>query len=214
MQVHLNIAGETKQPQVVFTGSWKDREKLMVCMGMMYGRGAALVELTGTEYEGRAERKTYTTVNGSKACEALGAHEYIDALKALIKHYCRLCPSLRGNPNFAVMHDNARPHIAKVVQDFLKSEGIKVVMVPTRSPDMDPWDYGVFGGFKQSLFRDSRKRKMDWDQQCQEAVKRLKELDKTKLDNAIDELPLRMQACIDVKGQHIENKLVNMKRKK
>lgn len=213
MQSHLSIPGETKQPQVFFTGSSKDRKKLYVCMGMMYGRGAAVVELTGTDYQNCDERQTYTTVNGSKECDSLGAFEYIHVLDTLIKHFYRLSPSLRGNPSFAVMHDNAKPHIAQAVQDHLKAEGIKVVMIPTRSPDMDPWDYGVFGGFKQSLFRDSRKMAWSWDQQCQEAVKRLRELDKTKLDNAIDELPLRLQACIDVKGQHIENRVLSMKRK-
>ena len=121
---------------------------------------------------------------------------------------------MRRNPTFAVMHDNAKPHVAKAVQDFFKDRDIKVVMIPTRSPDVDPWDYGVFGGFKQSLFRESRKRRWTWDQQCKEAVKRLKGLDKSKLNNAINELPFRLQACIDVKGEHIENRLVELKRKR
>lgn len=213
MQSHLHIAGKTKQPETLFTVSPSNRKKLYVCMGMMYGLGSALVELTGTKYAGCAERKTYTTVTGDKECDSLGAYEYIDAVASLLNHFYRKAPSLRKNPNFAIMHDNAKPHIANLVTKHFEKRGIKVVIIPTRSPDMDPWDYGVFGSFKQVLFRDARKRKMSWDDLCQEAVRRLQTLNSAKLDNAISQLPLRLQACIDEKGCHIENRLVEMKRK-
>ncbi|KAJ4429609.1 hypothetical protein ANN_21795 [Periplaneta americana] len=43
--------------------------------------------------------------------------------------------------NFVLMHDNARPHIAHAVGDYLQEVGIHVLPWPARSPDMNPFEH-------------------------------------------------------------------------
>ena len=43
------------------------------------------------------------------------------------------------------MHDNARPHVARIYRQFLNRNNVNVLPWPTMSPDMNPivhiWDY-------------------------------------------------------------------------
>jgi transposase len=62
------------------------------------------------------------------------------------------------------MHDNARPHTARIVTDYLHDVGIDTMNWPARSPDLNPiehlWDVvgkqvrarrgGLFNSFEES----------------------------------------------------------------
>ncbi len=47
-------------------------------------------------------------------------------------------------PGFLLVHNNARPHVARVCRQFLEDEGIDTIECPPRSPDLNPikhlWD--------------------------------------------------------------------------
>ena len=51
----------------------------------------------------------------------------------------------------ALLQDNAKPHTAKLTQQFLKSLGWMTVPCPPYSPDLAPSDYHIFQALKQHL---------------------------------------------------------------
>ena len=54
-------------------------------------------------------------------------------------------PFLQRHGPATLMHDNARPHVARVCRQFLNRNNVNVLPRPTVSPDMNPiehiWDY-------------------------------------------------------------------------
>ena len=56
-------------------------------------------------------------------------------------------PFLQRHGPSILMHDNARPHIARICRQFLKRDNVNVLPSPAVSPDMNPiehiWDYLV-----------------------------------------------------------------------
>ncbi|KAI4876818.1 hypothetical protein NFI96_009587, partial [Prochilodus magdalenae] len=44
-------------------------------------------------------------------------------------------------PGFLLVHNNARPHVARVCRQFLENEGIGTIDWPTGSPDLHPIEY-------------------------------------------------------------------------
>ena len=54
-------------------------------------------------------------------------------------------PFLQSHGPAILMHDNARPHVARICRQFLNRNNINVLPWPALSPDMNPidhiWDY-------------------------------------------------------------------------
>ncbi|GFY00958.1 transposable element Tcb1 transposase [Trichonephila clavipes] len=56
-----------------------------------------------------------------------------EILKPIVKLYAAAV-----GPTFVLMDDNARPHRADIVDDYLESEGIACMVWPAYSPDLNP----------------------------------------------------------------------------
>ena len=41
-------------------------------------------------------------------------------------------------PGFLLVHDNARPHVARACSQFMEDEEIDTIEWPPRSPDLNP----------------------------------------------------------------------------
>ncbi|GFT36611.1 transposable element Tcb2 transposase [Trichonephila clavipes] len=103
--------------------------------------------------------------------------------------------------DFLFMDDNARPHRANLVDEFLESEDIKRIPWPANSPDLNPienlWDYlgraiarrhpppRDVNGLKTALLE-------EWSL-----------IPQTVINNVISSLKTRCDMCVRVRGDHI-----------
>ena len=69
-------------------------------------------------------------------------------LKVTFTRFCSLklaVPLLQRRGPAILVHDNARPHVARICQQFLNRNNVNVLPWPAVSPDMSPiehiWDY-------------------------------------------------------------------------
>jgi transposase len=124
----------------------------------------------------------------------LTAHRYIE--EVLQDHVVGFA-QLAGD-GFIFMHDNARPHTARIVTDYLHDVGIDTMNWLARSPDLNPiehlWD--VVGkqvrarrGELVSLQELRRVVQEEWDNTPQEEIQHL-----------IESMPRRLEAVIRARG--------------
>lgn len=103
-------------------------------------------------------------------------------------------------PNFILMHDNAKPHIAGITRNFLQERGIQVMEWPALSPDLNPiehvWD---------QLDRRVRKRPNP-PQTIQELTQALIEewenIPQESLRRLVRSMPRRCEEVIRARGGH------------
>ncbi|GFX00093.1 transposable element Tcb2 transposase [Trichonephila clavipes] len=114
--------------------------------------------------------------------------------------YVRLFRGAYGR-DFLFMDDNARPHRANLVDEFLESEDIKRIPWPANSPDLNLienlWDYlgraiarrhpppRDVNGLKTALLE-------EWSL-----------IPQTVINNVISSLKTRCDMCVRVRGDHI-----------
>ncbi|GBN95070.1 Transposable element Tc1 transposase [Araneus ventricosus] len=117
----------------------------------------------------------------------------------IFEPYVRLFRAVVG-PEFILMDDNAKPHRALLVDEFLESEDIRRMDWSERSPDLNPiehvWDaLGRAIATRNLSPRTIQEMKTallnEWDQLPQEMINCL-----------ISSMKSRCKACISVRGYH------------
>jgi len=73
-----------------------------------------------------------------------------ECLKTLVKNLHKKRPLSTTN-GIKLHHDNARPHMNKIVFDYLKEEKVKVMAHPPYSSDLAPSDFWLFHCLKRNL---------------------------------------------------------------
>lgn len=100
-----------------------------------------------------------------------------------------------------LVHDREPAHTSAVFQSFATTYNISAVLLPPRSPDLNPLDYGVFGAAQKKLDAEMERRPMSFTQQCAFLEGAIKQAD---TDAVIAALHQRIKRCIAAGGGHFE----------
>lgn len=127
---------------------------------------------------------------------------YIDnCLEPLVEELREQRPN-SGVKGIKLLHDNAKPHVALEVKNFLKDEGLAVMPHPPYSPDLSPCDFWLFDYIKRNLEDHQNK-----DSLFKAVSKIIENIPEKEYKKAFDKLLERMQLCIDNKGEYFEHLL-------
>lgn len=203
---HLHIPGVMETPARLYVDAPR-RRSLKLAVACCKTGGVFIKELSGTTYDGRQPTKEYLNAKG-KGYSSMGAAEYMDFLKDAWAHFMRN-PKFRASRHLAMlMHDRFKVHQAKLVQEGLLKMRVKAELQPPRSPDLQPLDYGIFGAAKTKLGRAARCCRK-WEERVAMFTQILLAI---KPGPIIDQFPLRLEACIQANGGHIEKHLSKLKK--
>ena len=100
-----------------------------------------------------------------------------------------------------VHYDNARPHIAKIVNDFLESHDMDKAPHPPFSPDIAPSDFYLFGYIKGLL---AGKEFDSPEQLLSDVTQILEEIPTITLLKVFQQWESRLIHVIDSNGDYIE----------
>lgn len=101
---------------------------------------------------------------------------------------------------FVLVDDNARPHRAHCVDNFLEDHGIERMIWPAKSPDMNPIE-NVWGLLKRRISRLIRPE--DTIQDLENVlVREWDDLPQEYLDKCVLSMRRRTQACVRSMGSH------------
>lgn len=96
--------------------------------------------------------------------------------------------------------DNARPHVARVVQDFLAQQNVDVLQWPAISPDLSPIEH-VWDEMKRRLRR-LPNQPLTLQQLTQRLVHIWNNIPQAFIDNVVGSMRRRCEACIAANGGH------------
>ena len=81
-----------------------------------------------------------------QSSETINAERYCRQLEELLKNFNDKRPSLVNRRGVLLLHDNARPHIAKQTQAEILELDMEVLSHPPYSPDLAPSQTIIFSG--------------------------------------------------------------------
>jgi len=159
-----------------------------------------------SQYESKMLFSIFFRSNGPLWIHALDSDQTID--QDYYINYC-LGPAIEeiikerpisGTKGIKLLHDNAKPHVAKDVLNFLKDKGVNLIPHPAYSPDLSPCDFWLFDYIKRNLTDQNNE-----DSLFKEVSKIVLNIPQKEFKKTFDMLLERMQLCIDDEGEYFEH---------
>ena len=129
-------------------------------------------------------------------CGSVDQFRYQDILQeCLIETMSTLYPD-----GFLLMHDNAKPHIAKTTMSWLEHNGIEVLDWPPMSPDLNPIE-NLWAIIKKRIEKLDPSTKSDLKEVIEEIWNGI---DHELIKSLIKSMKKRLQECIAKEGEKID----------
>jgi hypothetical protein len=181
-------------------------DAVRLAVACCYNGGMFCKEVTGTKYPGY-EQKQYSKQHG-EPYKKMGAEEYADFMQAAWRHFMADTGFRRRSHEAWVLHDRDPAHKSSTVKSLLKQLHLPAELLPPRSPDLMPLDYGIFGNCKRQA-RQQSPPQPDW---ASTAIDFRKRVENAPFEKTIKQFPFRLKACIAAGGQHFESRLSAMQK--
>lgn len=194
---HWRVLGAAPRPAQPFVPT-QDSRSVKLCVFVRIGHPTIVVDL---RYSGFGTASSPVVVGTGSGEYGWSGQRYADivAYHLLEERVDRRARRPAGG--LKLVHDRDPAHTSTAFKAYASSKDITVVTLPSKAPDLDPLDYGVFGSVKREWQRQVWQQHMSWDQQCQLAIRLLQDFDASA---SIAALPYRMQQCIDAHGWYFE----------
>lgn len=131
--------------------------------------------------------------------QTVTAEKYSSQLEDLKNALSRKRPSLLNRKGVVLLHDNARPHTARLTQEKIMSFNWEVLPHPPYSPDLAPSDYHVFRSMQHHL---SNKRYENDDQLKNDLEQFFISKPMNFFERGIKNLPNRWRKVIENEGNY------------
>jgi len=136
--------------------------------------------------------------------ETVNQHNYLDMLK---NFFWKGHVTARDFKKYYFLQDNATPHTATMVQDYLKSKfGHRFIdksKWPPRSPDLNPCDFFLWGYLKDRVYNPMPQTLAELKENIQ---KEFKKIPREMLTDVFENFLKRLALLKEVGGSHIEKK--------
>ncbi|PNF25035.1 hypothetical protein B7P43_G06980, partial [Cryptotermes secundus] len=129
--------------------------------------------------------------------QTINAARYVQTLHKLR----RALRDKRPGRNIIILHDNARPHAARLTSEAIAKMGWEVLLHPSYSPDLAPSDYHLFGFVNDQL----RGQRFETREAIEKAVRQcLRRAGTEFYRRGIFKLPERWEKCVQRSGDYVE----------
>jgi len=135
------------------------------------------------------------------ASQTVNSAFYEEVSKWLLRRIHRVRPELHKTGQWMLLHDNAPPHCAIYVHQFLAQHGVPVLDHPPYSPDLAPADFFLFPRLK-SIMKGARFADMAAIKKRVTAV--LRSILKEAFADSFQKLYERCQLCVVKDGDYFE----------
>ena len=135
------------------------------------------------------------------ANQSITAEVYCNQLEEMHHHLQKMRPALVNRRGPILLHDNARPHVARMTLQKLTDLGYETLPHPPYSPDLSPTDYHLFKHLAAFLSNKTFRSNAEVESFFKDF---LASKPKDFYQRGINDLVDRWQRCMAVQGSYFD----------